>query len=217
MRLHLVRHGETRHNVEGRIQGDHIDDDLNENGYAQAEALGRYYTRERVRGLTVSAVYSSPLKRARSTGAKIAEALDLPSPAILHGAREVSWGHHMGKLNEGSTLDDMARVLNAWDKGDLGAHVEGGETPAQAWARAIHGITPLVEMHRRDDIVLVAHGRINKIITSGLLHGHLRHMDHYPQANASITLLEGPDPWRLVAPNRTRHLEGIRALDERVS
>lgn len=217
MRLHLVRHGETRHNVEGRIQGDLLDDDLNEVGLSQADALWRHYAQERMRGLTVSAVYTSPLRRARSTAARIAHAFDLPEPIALPGVREVSWGRHMGKRNEGETLTDMTRILDAWEKGDLSACAPGGETPAQAWARAVAEVAPLARRHARDDVVLVAHGRINKILMSGLLHGHLGEMERYPQANAGIALLQGPEPWRLLAANSTRHLAGLRALDERQS
>lgn len=215
MRLHLIRHGETRHNAEQRIQGDLLDDDLNSIGEAQAQALWRHYGRERIRGLTVSAVYSSPLRRAFVTASHIAAALDLPEPARLPGVREVSWGLHMGKVNMGSTLVDMTRVLSAWQNGDMAARVLGGESPGEAWARASQDLATIAERHERDDVVLVAHGRINKVLMSGLLHGHLHHMERYPQANASISILEGPHPWRLLASNETRHLEGLRTLDER--
>lgn len=217
MRLHLIRHGETRHNAEKRVQGDLLDDDLNDVGQAQAEALWRHYAAMRMRGLTVSAVYTSPLRRARSTASRIAQALDVPEPRPLAGVREISWGHHMGRLAVGPTLVDMTRVLTAWEHGDLGASVLGGETPGDAWARAMKELAPLFERHHEDDIVLVAHGRMNKIIISGLLHGHLHHMERYPQANASVNVLQGPDPWRLLTANSTAHLEGLRALDERTS
>lgn len=215
MRLHLIRHGETRHNAERRIQGDLLDEALNDVGRAQTEALWRHYARERMRGLTVSAVYTSPLARARATAARIAEALDLHEPTVLPGLRELSWGHHMGKVNVGSTLADMDRVLNAWHTGDLDARVLGGEAPADAWKRAMHDLAPVIARHARDDVVCVAHGRLNKVLMSGLLHGELRHMESYPQANGSISILEGPAPWRMLSCNDTRHLQGLRALDER--
>jgi broad specificity phosphatase PhoE len=112
---------------------------------------------------------------------------------------------------------DLERILRAWESGDLGASVLGGETPGQAWERAVKDVAPLSERHAHDDIVIVGHGRLNKILTSGLVHGHLHHMEHYPQANAGITLVDGPRPWRVVSGNTTRHLGGVRALDERHS
>lgn len=217
MRLHVVRHGETRHNVEHRIQGDLLDDPLNESGIAQAEALGRHYAMERVRGLHVARVYSSPLRRAYQTAASIAHHLDLPEPAVLPGMRELSWGTHMGNLNEGPIGADMERILNAWDKGDLTAHAPKGETPADVWKRAMDDLAPVFERHKDDDIVVVGHGRVNKIVLSGLVHGSLDHMESYPQANACVSILRGPRPWQPIVLNRTDHLGSLKALEERVS
>ena len=217
MRIHLIRHGETRHNAEGRIQGDHVDDSLNEVGRLQADALFDRYTTERMRGLTISGVYTSPLRRARETAHRIAAALDVATPAELPGLREISWGKHNGTLNVGPVRQDMERVLRAWAAGDLSACVLGGETPAQAWQRVVESIAPLLERHALDDIVIVGHGRVNKILLSGLLHGHLHHMDRYAQANAGVTILEGPIPWRVIVANATEHLGRLRTLDERHS
>lgn len=216
MRLHIIRHGQTRHNVEGRIQGDVLDDPLDETGLAQADALFEHYLRERARGLVVGAVYTSPLRRAAMTAERIARALDAPAPRPLPGLREISWGHYNGRDNEGATREHMDRILAAWDQGDLTASAPGGETPHDGWARAQKEIEPLLERHAREDVILVAHGRINKILLSGLLHGELHHMERYPQTNAGITLLEGP-PWRLLTPNHTAHLAGLDAREERVS
>lgn len=214
-RVHLLRHGETRHNAERRIQGDALDDPLNGVGRAQAEALARHYAAAKANGESFKAVYASPLQRARLTADRIAHALQLDPPTIVPGLREISWGQHHGKLNIGPTLADMTRVLSSWEEGDLSARVLGGETPSEAWERAINDLAPILDAHEGETIIVVAHGRINKIIMSGLLHGHLRHMEHYPQANAGITLINGPFPWRIIASNRTDHLAGLRALDER--
>lgn len=216
MRIHLIRHGETRHNAEGRVQGHLLDDPLNEVGRAQAEALSRHYATERLRGLMVSAVYASPLLRAHETASRVAEALDLPAPGLLPGLREISWGSHMGRLNEGATRDELTRVLTAWENGDLEARAHGGESPGEAWMRAQADLKPVLERHAKDDIVVVAHGRMNKILLSGLVHGHLHEMEAFPQSNAAITIVEGP-PWRVVAGNSTKHIDNVRTLEERAS
>jgi broad specificity phosphatase PhoE len=66
MRLILVRHGETRWNRENRVVG-HIGIALNSNGRRQVELLAKKFEND-----SVSAIYSSPLKRARETAAAIA-------------------------------------------------------------------------------------------------------------------------------------------------
>jgi broad specificity phosphatase PhoE len=78
MRLHLVRHGETDHNVARRIQGPLLDDPLNARGAQQAEALARRFAAEREKGLRLAAVYSSPLKRAWMTAEAVARAAGAP-------------------------------------------------------------------------------------------------------------------------------------------
>lgn len=216
MQLHIIRHGETRHNAEKRIQGDLLDDPLNEVGLAQAHALARHYARRVRDGLRISAIYTSPLVRARTTATIVAEALSLREPMALHGLREISWGHLMGKLNAGPTRVSMERVLHAWAEGNLAARVLGGESPPEAWARAMADLAPTLAKHGDDEaIVLVAHGRLNKILLSDLLHGHLHFMERYPQANTGVTVLDGPAPWRILTPHSTSHLATLRALDER--
>ncbi|HWH08551.1 MAG TPA: histidine phosphatase family protein, partial [Candidatus Thermoplasmatota archaeon] len=216
VRLHVIRHGETAHNVVKRIQGDLLDDPLNDVGRAQAAALARWYAAQRARGTRVAAVYASPLRRAWMTAAPLAKALGLPGPVAVPALREVGWGAHMGQVNDGATREAMERVLEAWRAGDLAAAVVGGESALDAWARVQAALQPLLARHAGDeDVVLVAHGRLNKVLLGGLVDGDLRRMEDYPQANAGVTVVEGPAPWRVAALNRTDHLSGLRALDER--
>ena len=70
-RLVLVRHGQTDHNREGRLQGQ-VNIPLNENGRRQAESLART-----VAAFPPDVIVSSPLSRARATAAAIARACGL--------------------------------------------------------------------------------------------------------------------------------------------
>jgi broad specificity phosphatase PhoE len=65
--ISFVRHGETAHNRDGRLQG-RVDLELSERGAGQAALLARRFA-----GKTVTHVFSSPLRRARQTAAGIAE------------------------------------------------------------------------------------------------------------------------------------------------
>lgn len=58
LRIYLVRHGETKENREGVIQGQQ-DTELNEVGVAQAKLLS-----ESLKDVEFSAVFSSDLRRA---------------------------------------------------------------------------------------------------------------------------------------------------------
>lgn len=216
MRVYLLRHGETDANAEGVIQGDLVDLPLNARGESQARALARHFATQRACGLHVDATYASPLRRAHGTAARVADALGQPRVAPLPGLREISWGAYMGEPNQGAVGDGMRRILGAWAEGDFEAHAPGGETLQAAWERAWRELEPLTRAHRNDTVVIVAHGRINKVVLSMLLHGDLHHMEEFPQRNGGMTLLEH-DQGRWYAPLRDMgsHLDGLVALDER--
>lgn len=216
MRAYLVRHGETDANLEGVIQGDLVDLPLNARGETQARALARHFAAQRAEGLHVDAVYASPLLRAHGTAAHVAAALGHPRVTPLPGLREMSWGEYMGQRNQGDAHEGMRRILGAWRRGDFDAHAPGGETLQDAWARAWRDLEPLTRAHRNDTVVLVAHGRINKIVLSMLLHDDLHHMEEFPQRNGGFTLLEhDAGTWYAPVRDAGPHLEGIVALDER--
>ena len=71
MRLLLIRHGESIANAEGRLQG-HLDIPLSDRGRRQAERLA-----ERLAVLSVKALYTSPLLRAKGTAEIMSERLGL--------------------------------------------------------------------------------------------------------------------------------------------
>jgi len=65
--ISFVRHGETAHNRDGRLQG-RVDLELSERGVSQASRLA-----SRFASATIANVVSSPLRRARQTAAAIAD------------------------------------------------------------------------------------------------------------------------------------------------
>ena len=89
----LLRHGQTPLSVEKRFSGVG-DPDLTPTGHAQAAAAA-----SRLAGSGATAVLSSPLRRARQTAARVAEALGL----------EV-------------TLEDGLRETTEWYERTRGAH-----------------------------------------------------------------------------------------------
>ena len=218
MRVFLVRHGETKHNVDRRIQGPLLDDPLNDRGRAQALALERRFADERARGLRLAAVYGSPLKRAWETAEAVARGAGAPLPVRTPALVEFSWGVHLGKTETGDTLEAMKRYHADWRAGRVDVAVEGGESPAGAFARAWEGLGPLVARHAAagdEAIAWVAHGRIFKILLARLVAGDVSRMEDFPQGNTAVTLLErAPAPpldsgWRVVYLNDQSHLGSV--------
>lgn len=216
MRVYLVRHGETDANRQHVIQGSLVDHPLNARGQTQARALARFFADQRDAGLHVDAVCSSPLLRARETALHIANGLNRPHLTQLDGLREFSWGAYMGQENRNGRHEGMKRILDAWGAGDFDAHAPRGETLHDAWTRAWRDLEALIHAHKNDVIVLVGHGRINKIILSMLLHESFHHMEEFPQRNAGYTLLEQEgEAWYAPLRDAALHLEGVVALEER--
>lgn len=215
MRLLFVRHGETDHNKARRIQGPLLDDPLNATGAAQAEALARHVAAEQAAGaIRLDAVYASPLKRAWQTAEAVAKVFHL-KPAVVPGLIEFSWGIYLGTTETGETLEAMKKAHAEWKSGNVGYQLPEGESPRLAWERARAALFPILDRHPTGTIALVAHGRINKIMLSALIHDDLSRMEEFPQGNTSLTLLERADhappegPWRALYVNQKVHLAGL--------
>jgi broad specificity phosphatase PhoE len=103
----FLRHGETETNRMGLVAGA-TDVALNATGILQARAAAQQL---RQRGIT--AIYSSPLQRARATARCVSDVLQLPVTVIAQLA-ERSWGELEGKPRE-------LRVRDATPPGGEGA------------------------------------------------------------------------------------------------
>lgn len=120
----VFRHGETDWNVQRRFQG-HTDIPLNETGRAQALAL-----HERLRSLSLEALWSSDLSRAHETARLAARGLSLEIETY-RDLREILLGEA-----EGQELTKILEIYgqDAWDRwrSTDPAHLEfsypGGET-----------------------------------------------------------------------------------------
>ncbi|MGN7947939.1 histidine phosphatase family protein [Microbacterium sp. 22215] len=127
-RLFLVRHGQTRWNLEHRLQGQ-LDSPLTDDGIRQAKSVA-----ERLDGHGITTVCSSPLGRALRTAVIIADRIG----ADLVEVPELSEVHH-GDM-AGLTWDEVdqrfpsARADRAANR--YGWAFPGGESYAQARARA---------------------------------------------------------------------------------
>lgn len=209
-RFFLVRHGRTAHNAARRIQGTLIDESLDDVGRAQADALGARFAELAAEGERFGGVYASPLKRAVETAAPVARALDLKVEPIP-GLEEFSWGEFMGQITEGTVREATHQMVERWLAGDLDVAAPGGESPRAAAQRATAALKDVLDRHPRESFVVVAHGRLNKIVLAHLLHRDLVRMEDFPQSNTGVTVLERatghPElEWRLTLLNDRSHL-----------
>lgn len=145
----------------GRVQGSRLDAPLTEVGLRQALDLGKRLAAE-----CITAVYTSPLLRARETAIAIASEARLPVLGPLPGLTEFSWGDLDGRLRA-----DVETQINAlegrWRAGELDATPPGGESLKAAHARAHAEVVRVAQRHPGERVVLVTHAGIARILVAG--------------------------------------------------
>jgi probable phosphomutase (TIGR03848 family) len=139
-------HGRT---LPGRMPGVH----LNAQGRLQAQALA-----QRIAGLPVSAIYSSPLERALETAEPIAKLLGLET-ATSEGLLELGFGDWTGAGIEELAELEAFRRFNSFRSC---AQVPGGEPMLQAQARMVAALDALHARHPDAHVVVVGHGDMIK-------------------------------------------------------
>ncbi len=151
----LVRHGQTKANVEQRWQGQG-DWDLDEVGYRQAAALGSFYGKW-------SSVFSSPLSRARNTAGFLAEA----EPVLVDDLKEL----HMGEWEGLTTTEIEARWPDVLEEiYGKGVDLKRGTT-GESWAELTTRFTSAIdtiEPASGEPTVVVAHGGAIRAYISSL-------------------------------------------------
>ncbi|MGD3109121.1 histidine phosphatase family protein [Streptomyces sp. YGL11-2] len=157
----LVRHGETVWHAENRYAG-RSDVPLTDHGREQARALAQWAA---TAGLT--AVWSSPLSRARLTAAPAADACGL-TPHIDERLYEVDFGQ-----GEGLTRDEMRRRfpqrLAAFLADPVENHLPGGEHPRRAAERAAACLADIAREQPDGRVLLVAHSTLVRVLLCHLL------------------------------------------------
>lgn len=146
--VYLVRHGETAWSKTGQHTG-REDLPLTEEGERQARLLG-----ERLRGLDVAHIWSSPLLRARRT----AELAGFGDRFVTHDDL-MEWDY--GKY-QGLTIEQIRT-----DRPDWLVHRDGcpnGETPAEIERRADVVVRRIRSMD--GDVLIFAHGHLLRVLTA---------------------------------------------------
>jgi broad specificity phosphatase PhoE len=158
--VYLARHGETDWNARGKLQG-RTDIPLNDRGLAQARTLAG-----RLANLGLTAVVTSDLVRARSTGDVVAETLGIAARSIDPGLKERSFG-----VFEGLTRDECAaRHPEAWKAWlEQTAPPDGAEAREAAVARLTRALTRIVAEAREGPSLAISHGGIMRLWLMDLL------------------------------------------------
>jgi alpha-ribazole phosphatase len=195
-RIHLIRHGEVAGAGTRRYNG-HADVALSPNGVAQYHAM-----KEKLAGFAISACYSSDLTRC-VTGANIlGDHLGL-EPVFDRNLRELNIGVWEGKtwteLQEDRPVEWRARLSDI-----VGYRVPGGENLLDLQERIMPVIDRIVEKHRGEEVLVVAHGGANRVILLNAIGAPLSSLfnieqsyccrniiDYYADGKTVVKLLNG--------------------------
>lgn len=209
-RVILVRHGETEANKLQMWHGS-LDAPLTERGQLQVAATGRRFA-ECVQHKRIDHLYVSPLPRARSTAAAIADAIGL-QPVVEDGLREFSIGDW-----EGRTYRDLIDNEQLWRRWEIDPTFSppNGESPTSFGERAVAAVEMLAEKHRGQTFVAVSHGGLIGAVLDAWLGNRSGDWMRWEPHNCAISVLEWDgDRWRGIMVNDINHLPEEAIIRER--
>ena len=200
--LILVRHGETRLNREGRVQGV-SDAPLTETGVAQARAIAAALAPD-----APFRLYASPLARAAQTARHLADLHAAPL-TTLADLREADVGELDG-LTMPQVRERFPAFMRRWAEDAGPATMPGGESLADVRHRAWPAVRQLAARHPGETTVAVTHNFVIQSVLSAALRVPLDNARRIRQDLGCITRLQfAPDRVTLLSSNETWHLRGI--------
>jgi broad specificity phosphatase PhoE len=155
-RLYLVRHGETDLNRDRRFRG-MSDAPLNERGRLEVQGAARLLS-----GLGVSAVYTSPVRRAVETAEIIAGEIGA-GVSIKEGLVDVDYGEWQGLTVEEVREKFGEAALEAWIRDPGGFTFPGGESMRDVRSRLEPALLDIVRGNPGGAAAAVSHLAVLKV------------------------------------------------------
>jgi len=195
-RVYLMRHGEVANGSEKRYNG-HINVDITAKGIEQMHSLA-----ERLGDKPVKAVYCSDLIRSAKGAEIIAKRIGIGSIQV-RGLRERSVGKWEGLTAE-EIKERFPGEYEAWRLDLLNYRPPDGECLFDVRDRVMPEYRRLVAAHPGDEIAMLLHGGVNRVILADILglpplnlfrldqaFGALNIIDHFEDNGAVLKLLNG--------------------------
>ncbi len=195
----LIRHAVNDFVKTGKLAGWLPEINLNDEGKAQAEALGK-----RLAEAPIQQLYASPLERTIQTAEAIRQ-----YHAHLHikhktGIGEVRYGDW-----EGKTIAELARrkMWSVVQEYPSRASFPNGETMRGAQNRVVDALEEIIQEHPREVVAVVFHADLIKMTLAHYLGMHLDNFQRIVISPASIsTLWVGHSRPYVASINDTAHL-----------
>jgi alpha-ribazole phosphatase len=187
-KLFLTRHGEV---INHGVYNGQTDVDITDLGMRQMERL-----RELLRGMPLTAVYSSDLLRTRK-GAEIIGAPHGLNPEGFAEFREMNFGRWQG-LTYAEVMERYPTDIPQWMNHLETFCIPKGESLVDVRQRAMPKLNELIERHRGQGIVLVCHGALNRLILAEALRLPYAHLLRIEQEYGCLNIIEYSPSWTLV-------------------
>ena len=206
----LVRHGRTTANTSGVLAGRTPGVKLDELGVTQATAAA-----DRIAGVPLASLVSSPLERCRQTATAIARAqAALPRVVTDKGINECDYGDWQGRTLKELSKGKLWKTVQAQPSA---VAFPGGETMRAMQERAVSAVRrrdAAVEAEHGPDAVWVAvsHGDVIKAILADALGTHLDLFQrlHVDPASLSIVRYSDSRPFVLGVNTHEGKLDWLR-------
>jgi probable phosphoglycerate mutase len=125
--------------------------------------------------------------RARQTATSIHEAHPSVPFIECEDFEEINWGEWEGQP---FCELDMTPYFTEWKQGNFDIATPGGESPAHVRVRLERAMKWLLEhVHDKRHVVLVAHGRLIRILLAMLLDHSLATMEQYNHHNTCVNVI----------------------------
>ncbi len=205
--LYLIRHGSTEANLvkPARLQGRRQDPPLAELGVRQAEA-----TRDLLAIRPIDHCYCSPLLRALQTAAIVAAPHGL-TPEPIEALIECDIGEWEGK-DWPTIRADQPEAYRQFHAHPGHFAYPGGESFGMVHRRSAPVLENLLQQHRGQAILVVAHHVVNRTYLAGLLGLTLDQARQVTLDNCGISVVvrEG-EQTTVTTLNAAFHLQGVAA------
>ncbi|MDJ0597921.1 MAG: histidine phosphatase family protein [Crocosphaera sp.] len=212
-RVIIVRHGQSSYNAQKLIQGRSDESVVTEKGRQDAEKVGNTLS-----SLPIDAIYCSPLQRAKSTAEIIQNCFKEPPTLSPHEQlREVDlplWE----KLHKDEVAQKFPDDYKCWKQRPHEFKMVLSTSEGQQehfpvlslYEQAQKFWQKLLEKHRNQTILIVAHNGINRCLIMSAIGVPPSHYHRIQQSNCCINVLNFTGGWgetvQLESLNQTSHL-----------
>ncbi len=183
-KLILIRHGETKWNLESKTQGcQNIG--LTSIGVKQCELLGKRLVKMRKDYMKI---YSSDLDRCYLTSQILDKNIKV-GINIVDDLREMNFGRWEG-LTIKEIKNNYKQHYHLWRNEPDSATIPGGESLINVQKRCLSAVHSIMDRHSEGTILIVSHSIAIKTIILGLLEMDLKHFYKMSINNMSISEME---------------------------